>query len=295
MAITSLPFILNQFENEKYRYFIVRDEDGDIVLAQNDVIDAGAALQKLRSFFGNNFGSFTIEIFPAKLTSIRNMAEHDKKRQAKYKVEITQEVLPNGVGGLTGMGSAMMGGYGSLAPDDPRSNAPNMFQVLGQLANVEQQMRLMEKDHDHYRQMKELQDKIARMEEEQSKARGMGAIVDRLGEQFSDPQVLLGLISGVSQLFNRQPQHVTPMNGIPETVSAIDQQIHHNIIQGEMQNETHQRAATQKNDRQSKVVEAVNQLIQHDPAFPENIAKLAELAKRNPGIYKMAVQYLKGL
>ena len=290
MAITSLPFVLNQFENEKYRYFIVRDEDGDIVLAQNDVIDAAAAVQKLRSFFGNNFGAFTIEIFPQKLTSIRNMAEHDKKRCAKYKVDVTQEVLPGGVGGLTGMGAMYgSGGYGALPPDDPRSNAPNMFQVLGQLSSVEQQMRLMEKDHQHWREMKELQDKLAKMEEEHSKARGMGAIVDRLGEQFSDPQVLLGLISGVSQLFNRQPQHVTPMNGIG---TEIDQQVEQNIHS--MQTVKTPQTA-QSNDRQVKVVEAVNQLIQHDPAFPENISKLAELAKRNPGIYKMAVQYLKTL
>ena len=290
MAITSLPFVLNQFENEKYRYFIVRDEDGDIVLAQNDVIDAAAAVQKLRSFFGNNFGTFTIEIFPQKLTSIRNMAEHDRKRITKYKVDVTQEILPGGVSGLTGMGAAYGGGYGgfgALPPDDPRSNAPNMFQVLGQLSSVEQQMRLMEKDHQHWREMKELQDKLAKMEEEHSKARGMGAIVDRLGEQFSDPQVLLGLISGVSQLFNRQPQHVTPMNGI----NSIDEQIAHN-----MQNaKATPQPAAQSNDRQVKVVEAVNQLIQHDPAFPENIAKLAELAKRNPTIYNMAVQYLKTL
>lgn len=284
MAITSLPFVLNQFENEKYRYFIVRDEDGDIVLAQNDVIDYGAAIQKMRSFFGNNFGTFTIEVFPQKLTSIRNMAEHDRKRITKYKVDVTQEVLPNGVGGLTGMGAMYgAGGYGALPPDDPRSNAPNMFQVLGQLANVEQQMRLMEKDHQHWREMKDLQDKIAKLEEEHSKARGMGAIVDRLGEQFSDPQVLLGLISGVSQLFNRQQHEVTPMNGIPDTTTTIDQQVARNV------------QAAQTNDRQLKVVEAVNQLITHDPAFPENIAKLAELAKRNPGIYKMAIQYLKTL
>jgi hypothetical protein len=294
MAITSLPFVLNQFEDEKYRYFIVRDEDGDIVLAQNDVIDAATAVQKLRSFFGNNFGAFTIEIFPQKLTSIRNMAEHDKKRCAKYKVDVTQEVLPGGVGGLTGMGAAYGGGYGgfgALPPDDPRSNAPNMFQVLGQLSSVEQQMRLMEKDHQHWREMKELQDKLAKMEEEQSKARGMGAIVDRLGEQFSDPQVLLGLISGVSQLFNRQPQHVTPMNGLG---TEIDQQVEQNIHS--MQTvKTQAPQATQSDERQRKVVNAVNELITHDPAFPENIAKLAELAKRNPTIYNMAVQYLKTL
>lgn len=293
MAITSLQFVYDQFENEKYRYFIVRDEDNDIVVFQNDVVDAGQALQKLRSFFNNNFGSFSIEIFPQKLTSVRNMAEHDKKRIAKYKVDVSQRPLPDGVSGLTGMGAAYggYGGFGALPPDDPRSNAPNMFQVLGQLSSVEQQMRLMEKDHQHWREMKELQDKLAKMEEEHSKARGMGAIVDRLGEQFSDPQVLLGLISGVSQLFNRQPQHVTPMNGLG---AEIDQQVEQNIHS--MQTvKTQAPQATQSDERQRKVVNAVNELITHDPAFPENIAKLAELAKRNPTIYSMAVQYLKTL
>jgi len=222
------------------------------------------------------------------------MAEHDKKRIAKYKVDVSQRPLPDGVSGLTGMGAAYGGGYGgfgALPPDDPRSNAPNMFQVLGQLSSVEQQMRLMEKDHQHWREMKELQDKLAKMEEEHSKARGMGAIVDRLGEQFSDPQVLLGLISGVSQLFNRQPQHVTPMNGIG---TEIDQQVEQNI-QSMKTVQTQAPQATQGDERQRKVVNAVNELITHDPVFPENIAKLAELAKRNPGIYKMAVQYLKTL
>ena len=79
------------------------------------------------------------------------------------------------------------------------------------------------------------------------------------------------------------------MNGLG---AEIDQQVEQNIHS--MQTVKTPQTA-QSNDRQIKVVEAVNQLIQHDPAFPENIAKLAELAKRNPTIYNMAVQYLKTL
>ena len=103
MALTSLPFVLSQFETERYRYYIVRDEDGTLVLAQNDVIDHALALQKLRNFLSNNYGGFTIEVFPQKLTNVRNMAEHDKKRIAMYKIDVVQEALPQGVGGLAGM------------------------------------------------------------------------------------------------------------------------------------------------------------------------------------------------
>ena len=49
------------------------------------------------------------------------------------------------------------------------------------------------------------------------------------------------------------------------------------------------------NQRQTKMVAAINELQKADPEFPENIAKLADIARRNPGVYKMAIQYLKTL
>lgn len=275
MSISSLNFVFQQFETEKYRYFGIYDEDGDLVFSQNDLVDADKALTKLRNFFRDNQGYFTIRIYNKKLANTNNLVARDNSTIAKYNVEVSAPVLPQGVNGLTGMG-----GNSLLPPDDPRSNAPNMFQLLGQMSQVEQQMKLMEKDHQHYREMKELQDRIAKMEEEQGKAKGMGAIVDRLGEQFSDPQVLLGLISGVSALFNKksEPQmhsvhrsEMMPMNG-------VDEQVANNL-----------------STRREKMVGAVNFLMQHDKDFPENISKLAALAQNKPLIYSMAVQYLNNL
>mgnify|MGYP003635724242 CR=1 FL=1 len=130
MAISSLNFIISQFESEKYRYFAIYDEDGDRVY-------------------------FTIRVFSKKLSDKNNLIARDNSTIAKYNVEVSMPVLPQGVNGLTGMGGNPM-----LPPDDPRSNAPNMFQLLGQMSQVEQQMKLMEKDHAHYREMKELQDRI---------------------------------------------------------------------------------------------------------------------------------------
>lgn len=275
MSISSLNFVFQQFETEKYRYFGIYDEDGDLVFSQNDLVDADKALTKLRNFFRDNQGYFTIRIYNKKLANTNNLVARDNSTIAKYNVEVSAPVLPQGVNGLTGMG-----GNSLLPPDDPRSNAPNMFQLLGQMSQVEQQMKLMEKDHQHYREMKELQDRIAKMEEEQGKAKGMGAIVDRLGEQFSDPQVLLGLISGVSALFNKKPEpqmhsvhrsEMMPMNG-------VDEQVANNL-----------------STRREKMVSAVNFLMQHDKDFPENISKLAALAQNKPLIYSMAVQYLNNL
>ena len=275
MAISSLNFIISQFESEKYRYFAIYDEDGDRVYFQNDLIDVETSVNKLRNFFKDNQGYYTIRVFSKKLSDKNNLIARDNSTIAKYNVEVSMPVLPQGVNGLTGMGGNPM-----LPPDDPRSNAPNMFQLLGQMSQVEQQMKLMEKDHAHYREMKELQDRIAKMEEEGSKAKGMGAIVDRLGEQFSDPNVLLGLISGVSSLFKKES--VVPMHGINRDemmpMNGIDEQVINNI-----------------STRREKMIGSVNFLMQHDANFPENISKLAELAKNKPAIYSMAVSYLNNL
>jgi hypothetical protein len=277
MSISSLNFVFQQFETEKFRYFGIYDEDGDLVFSQNDLVDADKALTKLRNFFRDNQGYFTIRIYNKKLSNTNNLVARDNSTIAKYNVEVSAPVLPQGVSGLSGMG-----GNSLLPPDDPRSNAPNMFQLLGQMSAVEQQMKLMEKDHQHYREMKELQDRIAKMEEEQGKSKGMGAIVDRLGEQFSDPQVLLGLISGVSALFNKKPEPVVPMHGIERNdimpMNGVDEQVVNNL-----------------STRREKMVSAVNFLMQHDKDFPENISKLATLAQNKPLIYSMAVQYLNNL
>ena len=275
MAISSLNFIISQFESEKYRYFAVYDEDGDRVYTQNDLIDVETSINKLRNFFKDNQGYFTIRVFSKKLSDKNNLIARDNSTIAKYNVEVTTPALPMGVNGLSGMG-----GNNMLPPDDPRSNAPNMFQLLGAMSQVEQNMKLMEKDHAHYRETKELQDRIAKMEEEQGKSKGMGAIVDRLGEQFSDPNVLLGLISGVSQLFKKEA--VAPMHGISRDdmmpMNGIDEQVINNI-----------------STRREKMIGSVNFLMQHDANFPENISKLAELAKNKPAIYSMAVSYLNNL
>jgi hypothetical protein len=47
--------------------------------------------------------------------------------------------------------------------------------------------------------------------------------------------------------------------------------------------------------RREKMVGAVNFLMQHDANFPENISRLADLAKNKPAIYSMAVSYLNNL
>jgi hypothetical protein len=265
-------------------------------------LEPGVSLAKLRNFLRTNTGYFEIYVFNAKMNP-RSLSDRDKKYVAKYAIELVDQPLPGGVQGLTGMGN-MPVGYGMLTPDDPRAHAPNMYQVLGQLAGVEQEMKLQQKDFQHWKEVQELQSEINRMKEGQSKSRGMGALADRLGEQFSDPQVLMGLIAGVSQLFNKQPSaHPAPMTGVA-TAEEVIMESSNTASQGTTNEEAMatvkkdpitQAVNNNLNQRQTKMVAAINELQKADPEFPENIAKLADIAHRNPGVYKMAIQYLKTL
>jgi hypothetical protein len=264
MSITSLQFVLSQFETEKYRYFIISDEDGDPVYMQNDLIDQESALAKIRSFLKDNNGYFTIKVFGKKLTNPKNRAEQDKNLVTKFNVELTHK-LNQQAAPLMGA----VGGFGSLPSDDPRSNAPNIYDIVGRMGEVTTQMKLMEKDHQHYREMKELQDRIEKMEQENSKATGMNGVLSTLGDNFKDPAVLMGLLSTVGGLF-KKPE-VMPMNGINEDVE------------------------TNISLRKKAMLDSVNTLMKLDANFPENITALAALAQNKPDTYKMAVNYLKSM
>lgn len=268
MSITSINFVISQFETEKYRYFMIFDEDNDPVFVQNDLIDQESALVKLRTFFRDHNGYFTIKVFGQKLANIKNKAEQDKKIITKFNVELTHKLDMNAVSGNGGQngGFGGFGGLGSLAPDDPRQGAPNIFGLVNEMGAMATNLKLMEKDHAHYRELKDLQERLERAEKEKETSTGMNGVLSTLGEHFKDPAVLMGLLSGVTTLFKTPttPQ-VMPMNG----------------IDGDVQ------------ERKQILTNSVNTLMKLDSNFVENIASLSALAQNKPDAYKMAVEYLK--
>jgi len=262
MSITSLNFVFSQFETENYRYFIIFDEDNDVVYTQNELLDKESAIAKLRSFFKDNNGYFTIKVFNKKLTNPKNRVEQDKNIVTKFNVELTTPLANIPVNNPYGMGNI-------LPSDDPRSNAPNIYDIFGKMGEVTTQMKLMEKDHQHYRDMKDLQDRLEKMEAEKEKSTGMNGVLSTLGENFKDPAVLMGLLAGVGNLF-KKPE-VMPMNGI---TSEVDSNV---------------------SERKAKMVNAVNTLMKLDSEFTENVSMLAKLCENKPEMYKMAVVYLKSM
>ena len=269
MSITSINFVVSQFETEKYRYFMIFDEDNDPVFVQNDLLDQESALVKLRTFFRDHNGYFTIKVFGQKLSNIKNKAELDKKIITKFNVELTHKLdinsMNNNVNPMNGFG---MGMGNVLPPDDPRQGAPNIFGLVNEMGAMATNLKLMEKDHSHYREMKDLQDRLEKAEKEKETSTGMNGVLSTLGEHFKDPAVLMGLLSGVSTLFKpKTAPQVMPMNGIDGDIE----------------------------ERKQTLVNSVNNLMKLDANFTENIASFSQLAQNNPDAYKMAVEYLKSI
>jgi len=320
MNISSINFVMQQFESAGYRYFGIYDDEGMLVMYRNDVIDKGQALQKFRAFVRENTGFYTVMIFKTKLANINNLVSRDKALEAKYNIQIEGAGQSQPIAGMTGQyqpqyqasglpGSTVagIGGYGgvsSLLPqDDPRNGAPNLWDMQKENANFRTEMLLMQKDHNHYRELKERDDMIARLQEENKSAKGMGAVVSKFSEQLSDPAVIMGLISGLTQMFGRQaPAEARPINGMDESAIQGSRNV---IIEngsgvveslGAIQAETTQNMEAKPKDPKMQAIEnAVRELIKSDPNFHANIAKLAQIAQKSPGVYKMAVQYLSTL
>jgi hypothetical protein len=264
-----------RFEENKYCYFSIYDELDELVENQTALISPEKAAGKLRDFVNNHEGVFSV--YALKKPTKGSLAERALHTQAKFTIDATRPALPAGMSGAT---PAQNGPSSHMTTvPSPYEGGPNSWQLVGQVGTLETEMKLMRKDHEHYREMQALQDRITRMEEEQNKSRGMGAIVDRVSEQFSDPAVIMGLISGIKQLFNKQPEYAQQPQRVPiNGVKPIDAQVKKNV-----------------NDRSETLARAINSLVESDPDFAENMQKLAILAKAKPDVYKMAIGYLNNL
>ncbi len=261
MSLTSTNFVISQFESEKYRYFVIYDEEGDLIFSQNELIDQESAVGKMKSFIKSHEGYYTIKVVSKKLTNVKNRAQIDQNLLAKFNVEI----YPN-----TSLTTTNNNQIGSVLPnDDPRNNAPNIYGLVTSMGEMNANMKLMEKDHLHYIEKQELMKQIEKLQQNDDKNKGMSGIVSSLGSHFNDPSVLLGLISGVSGLFKKE--QVVPISG-------IDEQVVHNI-----------------STQQKSITNSINILLELDEDFAKNIEKLSKLCSEKPMIYKMAVGYLNNL
>lgn len=128
---------------------------------------------------------------------------------------------------------------------------------------MELRLQLLAKDNEIARLQDKIEDLSRKHETEIANAKNPQELIKQVAPS------ILGAVQGLDlSSFGKKPQ--SPMNGVEETME-------------------------QTQSKQALMVQAVNKLIKLDPEFADNICKLAELAERNPSVYKMAVEQLKSL
>jgi len=72
---------------------------------------------------------------------------------------------------------------------------PDVYDVQRRIWQMELQMKLMQKDHEHHIKIEELQKKVERLEQEQETAKRMGSVLD----QFLDPKSIIALAAAIHE------------------------------------------------------------------------------------------------
>jgi predicted O-linked N-acetylglucosamine transferase (SPINDLY family) len=130
---------------------------------------------------------------------------------------------------------------------------------------MELRLQLLSKENEIARLQDRLEDLQRKHEQDLASAKNPQELIKQVAPS------ILGAVQGLDlSSFGKKPQ--APMNGVDTMEKPTNTQ-----------------------NKQALMVQAVNKLINLDPNFSDNICKLAELAERNPTVYKMAVNQLNSL
>jgi len=130
---------------------------------------------------------------------------------------------------------------------------------------MELRLQLLSKENEIARLQDRIEDLQRKHEQDLASAKNPQELIKQVAPS------ILGAVQGLDlSSFGKKPQ--APMNGVDTMEKPTNTQ-----------------------DKQALMVQAVNKLINLDPNFSQNICKLAELAERNPTVYKMAVNQLNSL
>lgn len=258
-------FIYQAMREMDMRFFTITDVNHNLVYAWLQPSSLEDSIRKLQGFF-KNAGTQIYHVNVYKTNELRANGE-PKGVPFHYEVMHTESMQENPPVPVNGV-------------QNPRNPAPvsAMEEMLargaGMMGGVGMDVYLNAKD-----KILELQLMIQRLEMEKKylqdqldrKEADLRSEFDKkLNNETRIQGIVQQVLPTVMGAFGGGAQ--PPMNGIPQT-----------------ENNT----MNQDQETKNKVITAVNELLKLDPDFANNIAQLAELAKKNPQMYQTAVEMLK--
>jgi hypothetical protein len=258
-------FVIEQMKDLDYKYFVVEDMAGNPVTYSWQVLPTDRAVERFKSFLKNcSVGSsFVVYLFKTN-ERLKNGEPTRTNTPMRYEIFINEPY------GTSQQSSGMNGveGFGGM------DIAQNMYRA-GSMGSIGLDTYIGAKD-----EILMLKLKIQQLEMENRYLQDKHQTeIDRMTKDYEDkltsdkkiegiigsvlPAMGFGGGMGISGFGNTQPTN----------------------------NDTMEKQTTSKD----KVIQAINSLLESDPNFVDNITKLAQLSKKNPAVYEIAVKQLNSL
>jgi hypothetical protein len=255
-------FVIEQMKDLDYKYFVVEDMAGNPVTHSWQVLPTDRAIERFKSFLKNcSVGSsFVVYIFRTN-ERLKNGEPARTNTPMRYEIFINEpygQENRQGMNGFDGMGN-------------PMDIATNMYRA-GALGSIGLDTYIGAKD-----EILMLKLKIQQLEMENRYLQDRHqSELDRVTKDYEDKLTSDRKIEGI----------------IGSVLPAIG--LGGNGIAGFNQT-TNNQEVMEKETSKDKIIKAVNSLLESDPNFVENITKLAQLSKKNPAVYELAVKQLNSL
>lgn len=267
-------FIIDTMQELDYRYFSVLDSNYNVVYQMFQPVSLEESVKRMKKFLENaSSAMYRVHIYP---TNEKLKNGEPKSQGFQYEIMLTESLKDDKNSKSAEFNAGQMGGtmngMGNYV-DSLMTNGNSMMGGVGLDRYLGEKDRIMElqlRIQQLEMEKKYLEEKLERREAELKKD---------FESQMSTENRIQGIINNVLPTFMSGFQQA-PMNGVG-THAPINTMEHMNT--------------TNTQSPKEKVINAVNNLMQLDEKFPENIEKLAKLCKEKPTIYQMAVQYLNSL
>jgi len=259
-------FIAETMKDMDMRFFQVEDNYGRTVYQQFQNISLEEAIKRYKKFIENcsTNSSFNITLYQSN-ERLRN--GRPKEEGMTYEVLVTENKPKENrpIDGYYGRGGGMgMGNVDEIAEMTYRAGSMGAIDLDRYLSAQNEITRLNMEVAQLRMDKKYLEDKhdmeIERLKREYEEKLGSDKKIEGIVGTIL-PHLGLGGMGG-------EGMAGIPMNGINGVT---------------------------ENSPKERILSAVNQLIKLDPNFPDNIEKLAHLAKSKPAIYQLAVKQLNDL
>jgi hypothetical protein len=254
-------FVIEQMKELDYKFFVVEDMAGNPVTHSWQVIPTDRVIERFKSFLKNcSVGSsYVVYIFRTN-ERLKNGEPTRTNTPMRYEIFINEpfDRTPQDLQGIGGMGNPM-----GIAQDMYRAGAMGSIGLDTYIGAKDEILMLKLKIQQLEMENRYLQDRHTNE-------------IDRITKDYESKLASDRKIEGIIG-------SVLPAMGLGGNGIAGFSNNH--------QEETMEQESTSKD----KVIKAINSLLASDPNFVENITKLAELSKKNPAIYEMAVKQLNSL